>query len=281
MSRIVLGLISISIVVIAILTASLLIPEDSPVETVYPEEGDAYYDRFMEDLPPKAENWDLMLREFESKYVDLDMYDEGFYKRPEFYAESWETCKERYYKNHDYRIWGVYGHGAYPGNRKIVFANSEVGEWISFYSFYRAGWGIETWQGIRLTPEEESPYFDVKIEPNEFLLTPTYPEFTYNWSRKIKYTVTIKEKPPAGTYTISIGAGNPSGEAAFNWFWDVLRQETTPEELEMLEECYEQMLRDDVDIKCNEWIQVARKNKYVDCGQLRMGDRMTIKIVIP
>lgn len=279
-NKIILGSITgIAMVIVVIIVATSMIAVDT-LDKVYPEGSDEYYEQFMEDLPPKGENWDLMLREFENRYVDLDVYGEGFYKRPEFYKESWETCKERFYRNHDYRIWGVYGHGAYPGNRKVTLGNSEVGQWISFYSFYRTGWGIETWQGIKLIPEE-SKYFDIKIEPDEFLLTPTFPKFTYNWSRKIKYTVTVKEKPPSGVYTIRIGAGNPSSDQAFNWFWEVLRREDRTDEQDMLEKCYNQVVNDEVDISCDEWISVARRNKYVDCGQLSMGTRMTIEIVIP
>ena len=280
MNKIILGtvLCIIAVAGIAIAATSLIGVDD--VEKTYPDEGDEYYEQFMEELPAKGENWDLMIREFESRYMDLELYGEGFYKRPEFYGVSWDLCKERFYKNHDYRIWGVYGHGAYPGNRRVVMGSNDPGEWISFCSFYRTGWGIETWQGIRLVPEK-SRYFDVKIEPEEFLLTPTFPKFTYNWSRKIQYTVTVKEKPPSGVYTINIGVDNPYSDTAFKWFWEVLRQETTPEEAEMLEKCYTQILDDDVDIECNEWIRIARKNRYVDCGQLKMGNRMKIEVVIP
>ena len=280
MNKIIIGsVVCIAVVIGVVIALASLITVDT-FDRVYEEDSEEYYEQFMMELPPKAENWDLMVREFENFYVDLEMYGEGFYKRPEFYGESWDLCKNIHYKDHNYRVWGVYGHGAYPGNRKVVFMNSEVGEWISFYSFYRAGWGIETWQGIRLSPEN-SRYFDIKIEPNEFLLTPTFPKFTYNWSHKIKYTVTIKEKPPSGTYNIYIHAVNPSYDRAFDWFWEVLRRETSLDEQDMLDECYQQLLDDKVDIKCDEWIKIARKNKYVDCGQLKMGTRMTIQVEVP
>ena len=280
MKKIMIGsVIGIGIVIAVIIAAVSLMTVDS-FNKIYPDEGDEYYDQFMEDLPPKSKNWDLMVREFENMYVDLDVYGEEFYKRPEFYGESWKLCRQKFYKDHDYRVWGVYGHGAYPANRKVVLNNNVPGEWITFYNFYRTGWGIETWQGIKLVPENNR-YFDIKIEPDEFLLTPTFPKFTYDWSKKLKYTVTIKERPPSGTYTINIYAVNPSKDSGFKWFWEILRRETSPDEQDMLEKCYQQVLDDDVDIECDEWIKIARKNKYVDCGQLSMGTRMVIEIVVP
>ena len=65
---IVLGVIAVAAIVgIVVMTISPI--SDDKTGIVYPKEGDAYYEQFMEELPAKGENWDIMVREFESRYM--------------------------------------------------------------------------------------------------------------------------------------------------------------------------------------------------------------------
>jgi len=227
----------------------------------------------MSELPEKPSDFYVVTREIQSHYINLCELDGSYYLQPEFYVQSWERGKH-YYDSHDYSRWGVHGHGAYPGNPQIYFNNTTPNSWISFCVFYRTGWNIETWQGLKLIAEENE-YFDVYIEPDEFLLEPTFPVFKEGWAKKLKITVLIKKTPPKGTYKIAINAINPSEEKAKGWFWEVLKQETqTKEELAMIEQCEQQGMS----VQCKEWIETDRKNKYVDAGFIQVGNRLLLEI---
>ncbi len=232
------------------------------------------------NLPDKPEDFDLILREMQSRYIDLCELDRGYFLQPEFYSNSWARGKH-YYDNHDYKRWGVHGYGAYPGNPVIEFKNADVGSWISFCTFFHTGWNVETWQGIRLIAEQNE-YFNVDIEPDEFLLGRTFPVFECgevdSWAKKLKLNVSIKKKPPEGVYKIGINSITPSEENAEKWFWYVMRQNLTSSiDLEMIEECEKQL---EMSSKCREWISSGRKNKYIDSGIFQLPPRLTIKIIV-
>jgi hypothetical protein len=230
-------------------------------------------------LPPKPDNFRLVMREIQSKYMDLCKLNESYYLQPEFYEESWQIGK-RYYENHDYSRWVVHGHGAYPANPRVVFYTSEPGEWIRFCTFYRTGWSVETWQGLKLVPEQ-SEHFDVIIEPDEFLLPPTFPTFPLDWVKKLNITVKIKKKPPAGTYTLDVFVVNPSEENSYKWFWEVFERDITPEQIQMLEYCKaQQNATGNMNLQCQEWIELMRRNKYVEAGNIQVGSRLTTEIIV-
>lgn len=232
------------------------------------------------EVPKKPEDFNLIVREMQSQYIDLCQLNKEYFLQPEFYSNSWIRGK-RYYNNHDYSRWGVYGYGAYPGNPIIVFENKTIGNWISLCAFFHTGWNVETWQGIKLL-SEDNEYFDVTIEPNEFLLGRTFPVFDCgeedSWAKKLKLNVSIKEKPPRGTYEIGLNTVNPSEINARKWFWYAIKQNVTSKtDLEMIKECEKQL---EMSAKCEEWISSSRKNKYIDSSIFQMPPRLTIKIIV-
>lgn len=225
----------------------------------------------------KPADFKLIMRELQSGYIDVCDLDERYYLQPDFYEDSWAVGK-RYYEDHDYGRWVVHGHGAYPGNPSLRFDTPMAGDWIQFCTFYRTGWGTETYQGIKLVPDYNE-YFDVAIEPNELLLAPTYPVIQKDWVRKLNITVAVTQIPPKGTYTIPINSVQPSAEQSREWFWEVLKKDITPEQYKMLEECkYQQEKTGDMNMECEEWIQTARRNKYVEAGNIQVGARLVITV---
>jgi len=231
---------------------------------------------YMKNIPPKPADFPLIMREMESGYIDLSDLNESYWLQPDFYP-NWDRAK-RFYDQHDYSRWGVYGHGAYPANPEVVFNTTKQGSWISFDVLYRTGFGIETWQGVKLVPEDNE-YFNVKITPNQFLLEPTFPVFMRGWVKKITINVTIKKEPPKGDYTININIMPPDKEQAKKWFWKVLRRESTPEEQEMITRAkYQAEKEGKLPEKFEKWIEVGRKNKYVDAASFNVGPRITLKI---
>jgi len=239
--------------------------------------NDIYYGT---ELPEKPADFDLILREMQTHYIDLCQLDERYFLQPAFYSNSWIRGK-RYYDNHDYERWGVYGYGAYPGNLVIEFQNATVGNWISLCTFFHTGWNVETWQGIKLIAEENE-YFSVNIEPNEFLLGRTFPVFKCSkedsWAKKLNLNISILKAPPAGTYEIGINTANPSTGNSKKWFWYIMRQNMTSAiDLQMIEECEQEL---EMSTKCEEWISSSRKNKYIDSSIFQMPPRLTLKIIV-
>ena len=217
---------------------------------------------YMQNIPPKPGDWDIIKRELGSGYIDITTLNNSYWLQPDFYP-SWIVAK-KFYTHHDYSRWGVSGYGAYPGNPEITFTDTNVGTWIEDSLLFKTGYGIETWQGVRLV-SENNKYFDVLIEPDEILLEPTFPIFSNNWVRILKYKITIKQTPPTGEYTIKIYQGTPSERQSKIWFWDVLKKESKPEEQEMIVRA---KLQADAEGKLSDkfvnWITVGRKNKYID-----------------
>ena len=232
---------------------------------------------YMQNIPPKPENWNIIMRELESGYIDITKINRSYWIQPDFYP-SW-TVSKKFYTQHDYSRWGVYGYGAYPGNPEIVFHKTTVGTWIEDSLLFKTGYGIETWQGVKLVPENNE-YFDVILKPDEFLLEPTFPVFSKDWVNLLIYRITIKKEPPEGTYTIRVYQECPSKEQSEKWFWEVLKKESTPEEQEMIVRA---KLQADAEGKIPEefvnWVTVGRKNKYID-GSTFQTTPITFKVIV-
>jgi len=234
---------------------------------------------YLKNLPPKPDDWDIIKREISSGYMDIDKLTPAYWLQPDFYP-NWDRAKS-FYESHDYSRWGVYGHGAFPANPTVTFTESEPGKWIRFTILYKTGYGIETWQGIKLVPEDNE-YFDVKITPDQFLLEPTFPAFGENWVKKLSVNVSIKKQPPKGKYIIDVYSVSPDKDKAMEWFWYVLeQQENTEYEMEMIERAKLQAYKEG---KAPEefinWVKVGRKNKYVDGSQFQLSPRISIEIEV-
>jgi hypothetical protein len=266
---------SIAIVVLLSLIAIGLANE--VVHMYSPDIDDIDYDI---ELPDKPEDFDLITREMQSHYLDLCLLNEEYFLQPEFYSSSWSRGKH-YYVDHDYGRWGVHGYGVYPGILVIEFQDTTKGNWISTCTFFHAGWNVETWQGIKLVAEDNE-YFDVNVKPNEFLIGRTFPVFECgeedSWAKKLKVNVSIKKKPPQGTYNIGVNTMAPSETNAQKWFWYVMKQNiTTKGDLEMIENCEKQL---ETSTKCTEWISSSRKNKYIEGSIFQMPPRLNIKVIV-
>lgn len=261
---------TIGVVILFAIGISSCLSSDDTTEIITPTPSSPI--DYMKDIPEKPDDFDIMVRELKSGYIDLLNVPPEYYLQPEFYPFSWGHGLDKY-EEHNYDRWGVYGHGGYPANAHITFNNPTTDDWISYSTFYRTGWGIETWQGLKMV-SDDSEYFDVTITPNEFLLTPTFPKFTSGWVQKLKIRVDVKEKPPVGTYNINVHVVNPSEENATEWFMTAFKQEMTPEALQMVEECS----KTKPESECMELITVGRRNKYVNAGFIQIGNRLTIEI---
>ena len=230
-------------------------------------------------LPQKPDNFEMVLREMERGRIDIYDLGEEYILQPEFYAESWKIGKQKY-DNHDYTRWGVYGNGAYPGNFEITLKNPSVETWIEICTSYRNGWAIETYQGVKLE-SNDSQYFDIKITPDQFLFSPTFPKITDDWVKKVNINISVKEVPPPGIYTIYINTARVSEEQNDKWFWEIFELEATDEQIQMLKECYDQNKDETIpNSDCEKLIEVLRRNVYVDTSNFQTSSRVIIKITV-
>lgn len=229
---------------------------------------------YLQEIPPKPDDFVSILSRLRSE-ADICELSREYYIQPEFYTDSWEVGKQ-HYEEHDYSRWVVYGHGAYPAHPRAIFSSNEIGKEIQICALYRTGWGVETWQGVKLVPEK-SKYFEVIIDPDEFLLQPTFPNFESGWVKKLNITVKIKQIPPNGAYDIVVDVASPNEEKRDEWISKVLIKNISIER--MLEECIKQKEEKELKLKCEEWIR-DRRNKYVECSNINIGDRLIIKIII-
>jgi len=273
MRKIVIGVVGV-VVVIAISSYFLFYhPNSNNIAVGNVEVLEDYYTK---ELPEKPANYDLVLREIERNYVDLSDLGPEYYLQPDFYP-GWRVGRE-FYTKHDYSRWGVYGHGAYPANPTITFTSRDVGGWISFSTLYKTGYGIETYQGIRLVPQS-SEYFDISVSPNQFLLEPTFPYFYKGWVQPITIKVTIKAPVEPGTYKVAFEVLPPNNEQRKKWVWEVLNKESSEQEQYMLNQAQE-MYGDNIPDDWEGWISIGRKNKYVDASIFSMENRVTLEIVV-
>ncbi len=174
---------------------------------------------------------------------DLSKIGEEYWKQPEWFPK-FEKIGVPLLQNPPENRWGAYGISSYPSD---AVGNINIGDSLDFYFYIRSSYLVETYQGLRLVtkypqkaeittgqkfpdgnskilqdPKEVAQYFDVKTEPSEFILTPNFPLFTYNGTRRIKVTITPKPGTPEGDYAIGIDIAKPSEENRNKWLMKYL-----------------------------------------------------------
>lgn len=272
---IIIGIIS----TIAIVIALNLIP------TKYPENEEFWF----ANLPEKPNDFIMYKRDVEKGAIlDLCPLEEEYWKQPEF-SPTWERAKQSHYVGHDYSRWGVHGYGSYPADMGLVIRNLKQWEEIEICTFFKTSYGIETYQGIKLVPTEDE-YFKVEISPqefseypNHFLMTPTFPQFSPEWIRKVKLKITAKQDVPVGIYNLGFSVVSPDDRFNNKMVWEILMQDTN-KDIEYVKKCVES-IKDSAHQKANtdcETFMMERQKKYVSGGGWSIGRdtySLTIEIV--
>ena len=200
-----------------------------PIDTYCDENGCVSTDVF-QYLPPYPENFhEVWLLVYFGRISNLENFstqypDEYYYKQPEFYANSFIKQGLSYYtklKPGKTVMYNIGGTGPYPGD--VVIKEIQKGETIRVSTFWHSAWAVVKYQGFSLVPHypeegkvrmgeitvKQDPQiakncFDIKIEPNPIILEPTYPVFFYNWTRRVKAEIKVRNSCPPGWYMISI-----------------------------------------------------------------------------
>jgi hypothetical protein len=174
------------------------------------------------------------------KYVTIDQLGPEYYKQPEFDPDFtkfglryWEEWKD---SNYTKKYWGTVGLRSYPFSQHIV---SAPGYSFNITLFLSSNWNIETYQGLKITPtfipkaqsedgkdmvglSNASKYINVNVTPNEFLLTPAFPQFTPDWVQKLTFTGKIADDTPKGIYILSMKIDKPSSANSDKWLLQYL-----------------------------------------------------------
>ena len=181
-----------------------------------------------EFLPAPPEDFWFLKQQFEQGHIEpkrYDMLNSTVFLQPELYP-NFVLSGLAWYRNPPEGRWGVYGYGCYPQQQGFAIA-TDVGIGSEFYAktFCHTAYGISTWQGVKLSSDmsqSASEYFDVIIDPDQFLFEPTYPKFSKGWAKEIRYIVSVKKSPiPKGRYLFWFNVGSPDGVHNEEWRWSL------------------------------------------------------------
>ncbi len=169
--------------------------------------------------------------------INLENVSEEYYLQPEFYP-NFEEQLLPYLLNPPEGRFGAYGLMSYPSQTVVT---TYPGENFTVYFFMASSVFIEFYQGNKLTPvynselkiikgsfpdgtniikqdtEKARQFIDVKFTPEVFVLSPTYPEFTNEWSKKIRMDISIPYYAEPGKYTVSVIKSNTPTEKGLEW----------------------------------------------------------------
>lgn len=197
--------------------------------------------RVFEDLPSVPSDFLSVTYLIKSgKMFDLASLGPEYWMQPEFdpefsrqglrYWRDWSS--NDYNKDH----WSTMGIRTYPYSQ---YVSAVPGDSFNVTLLVSTDWSVETYQGLGLTPfwlesavyhtgglinSSLGPgkYINVNITPDNILLMPAFPKFTYGWVQLVTLTGKIDNSTPDGVYILSMDVGNPSDEQSEEWFMEYL-----------------------------------------------------------
>jgi len=73
-------------------------------------------------------------------------------------------------------------------------------------------YNVQQKEGILSDPETAKKYFEISFDPNEFILSPSFPIYEWNYKKEITVHIKIDTKVPDGVYILGFETGLPSKE---------------------------------------------------------------------
>lgn len=174
------------------------------------------------------------------RFVDIASLGPEYYKQPEFDPlftkfglKYWEEWKDAGYKK---THWGTVGVRSYPYSQYIL---AKPGYSFNSTLILSTDWNVETYQGLKVIPifieqaisdsgklvnasVNASKYISVNVTPDEFLLTPAFPQFTEEWAKKLTFTGKIADNTPPGLYILSMRLQKPASVQSDKWLLQYL-----------------------------------------------------------
>lgn len=165
-------------------------------------------------LPPK--DFSRMVSMMHSgTFTNYSFFSEGYFLQPEFYT-SFPQAALPYWQNPDPRYYGAMGFGFFPAEQAIKVGKGSA---AAARFFVHAGFGVETYQGVRIeaSAPEDADFLKIEVREPEFLLGPTFPKFSENWGSAVDVKVSAAANAPAGEYRVVFSMAAPSAENSAEW----------------------------------------------------------------
>lgn len=164
-------------------------------------------------LPPEDFNEKVSLMQ-KGSFTGYFYFSEDYYLQPEFYT-SFPQNALQYWKQEDATHYGAIGFGFYPSTQAIALKKGSIKR-ARF--FLHSGYGIQTFQGIRIQAiEEQRSEIQVKVLEEEFVLSPSFPEFSNSWAKAVDVEITVPEDIESGTYELKFFVVAPAEENFEKW----------------------------------------------------------------
>lgn len=155
-----------------------------------------------------------------NQFSDEFFFGPNFFLQPEFYS-NFEKDGLPYWTNPIATHWGAIGFGASPFERNL---DAKPGETIRTRFFFHSGFGVRTFQGLRLEPEFENPsdaqFVQIKLDSdseNGFLLGPSFPKFDANWAKAVDVQLIVLPGASQKTIAIRLKTRAPMPQTEAQW----------------------------------------------------------------
>ena len=184
---------------------------------------------FKQDFPEKPADW-MFVRDkvYYSQWTPVCNITGEYYKQPDFY---WP------FKLENSQAPAAFGYGAYPSE---TITTAKPGDELEFCTFVTAADSVYNGQGMQVLPvfpsyivlqgnpfpgkegtREISQGYNAtdniivtSIEPRNFLLGKTWPEYEANWTVKVRLKIKISENTKPGKYAIGVNLVAPNATLA-------------------------------------------------------------------
>jgi len=172
--------------------------------------------KIIEQLPSPSETFEKdKLKLLGSTAEELDAIPKENYSQPTFFGD-FETSGRDQWINAEATTPMSHGIISTPADQYATLAPES--KEMRATLFVRAAWGSTYYQGIKLyatiSPEAAIQFH---VNPEQFLLEPTFPTIHQNWVEKISIRGELTGNVEPGTYVITIKMSDPDIENVTKW----------------------------------------------------------------
>ncbi|MDD5148555.1 MAG: hypothetical protein PHH08_03770 [Candidatus ainarchaeum sp.] len=169
--------------------------------------------------PPKCFASIMQLRN-RGEFSDDFFFTKEFFLQPEFYPVFLQNGME-YWTSPTATHWGAIGFGCFPYEKTIKI---KPGSAAKTRLFLHAGFGVRTFQGMRIVPEfensEDAEFVKITLDRESeegFLLGPAFPKFDSGWAKAIDAEIGVLKNPAKKTIKIFLKTKSPEEKQALEW----------------------------------------------------------------
>lgn len=171
------------------------------------------------ELPPLPSCFATIVHAYRAGRIsDENFIDRSYFLQPEFFPgfeenglSQWVMPSTTHY--------GAVGYASYPSSLRLPV---QRGSRVSFRFFVRAGYGVRSYQGMRVSSSlnvlpEKSSTVQVVLDENAtegFVMGPTFPKFESSWVKEVWAHVTLAPDAPVGEITLSFSSGSPTRDVS-------------------------------------------------------------------